>query len=123
MNILVVDDEPVLRELTELILRKGGHTVTGAEDGAEALEQVELAPAVFDLILTDHNMPNINGLELVERLKANGFAGAIIVWSGSLDNGLRHEYELLGVNRLISKPLPVSTITTVVEEVAEEVAA
>lgn len=67
MNILIVDDSRTIRNLLCGTLRSAGYEVCQAEDGMEALEKLEgFAP---DVIVTDLNMPRMNGLELVQKLR------------------------------------------------------
>jgi two-component system response regulator MprA len=69
-NVLVVDDEAVIREFLSDVLVSAGYTVTEASDGMAALEAVERQrPAV---VLTDIRMPRLDGIGLVERLRARG---------------------------------------------------
>lgn len=123
VNILVVDDEPALRRLTKLFLSGHGHEVNTASNGAEALKHLAQSSTECDLVLTDHHMPQITGLELVQSLKQNDFRGEVVVWSGSLDAELVGQYQDLGVRRCLSKPVPIEVITRIVEEVADELAA
>jgi len=66
--VLVVEDEDGLRLLLRVAFESSGHLVHEAENGAEALEQVERD--VPDLIVTDVMMPHMSGIELAERLQA-----------------------------------------------------
>jgi two-component system, chemotaxis family, CheB/CheR fusion protein len=68
--ILVVEDDPELRELLEILLKEEGYRVAMAADGVAALDWVAQASARPDLILADFNLPNgLNGLQLTERLR------------------------------------------------------
>ena len=67
--ILVVDDNEMNRDLLSRRLRKGGHRVEVAEHGRRALEMLAAAP--FDLVMLDIMMPEMNGYEVLERLKAD----------------------------------------------------
>lgn len=68
-NTLVVDDEEHLRKLLSAVLQRAGYEVTLASDGLEALARV--AEATPDLIITDVMMPNLDGFELLKRLRAD----------------------------------------------------
>jgi diguanylate cyclase (GGDEF)-like protein len=68
-TVLVVDDEPDKRQLLRVALEMAGYTVHTANDGAEGLAAVEAHP--FDLIVTDVMMPNLDGYEMVKRIRAN----------------------------------------------------
>jgi two-component system response regulator PilR (NtrC family) len=66
-KILVVDDERSMRELLELVLKREGYSVHTAENGSRALDQIR--QNLFDLIISDVKMPDINGLDLLMRVR------------------------------------------------------
>lgn len=68
-KILVVDDEESIREFLEIMLRKEGYEVTVAEDGAVA--KATLEKKSFDMIISDLQMPNMNGIELLKHVRAD----------------------------------------------------
>src|SRR3989442_884441 len=68
-SILIVDDNADDRELLALHLKRQGHSVTFAENGRIALELLWSRP--FDLVLLDINMPEMDGYQVLERLKAD----------------------------------------------------
>ncbi|PWU20790.1 MAG: Fis family transcriptional regulator [Bdellovibrio sp.] len=68
-RVLVVDDEESIREFLEIMLKKEGYEVANAEDGLKAKEL--LAKRAFDMIISDLQMPNMNGLELLKHVKEN----------------------------------------------------
>ncbi|MDX9739882.1 MAG: response regulator [Gammaproteobacteria bacterium] len=65
--ILIVDDSPSMRRMVAFALTEAGHLVTEAEDGRKALALAERAAA--DLVVSDMNMPGMNGIELVGELR------------------------------------------------------
>jgi two-component system chemotaxis response regulator CheY len=67
-SILVVDDTKSMRKMVAASLQAAGYTVEEAGDGAEALEKAKAR--VFDLVVTDHNMPKMDGVTLVRALRA-----------------------------------------------------
>jgi len=67
-KILAVDDSASMRQMVAFTLKAAGHTVTDAADGSEALAIAKTQS--FDLVLTDVNMPVMNGLELTKNLRA-----------------------------------------------------
>jgi two-component system response regulator AtoC len=75
--ILVADDEPNMRRVLEIMLRKSGHTVFVAADGQEALEIALKQP--MDLIITDMRMPGLDGIGLLTRLREAGADTPVIV--------------------------------------------
>ncbi|HIE40622.1 MAG TPA: response regulator [Thiomicrorhabdus sp.] len=67
-KILAVDDSKSMRQMVSMSLKSAGHDVTEAEDGAIALAIAQKEQ--FDLVVTDINMPNMNGIELVTALRS-----------------------------------------------------
>lgn len=68
-RILVVDDEESIREFLEIMLKKEGYEVTCAEDGARAIDL--LSKKSFDMVISDLQMPNVTGIELLKHVKDN----------------------------------------------------
>jgi two-component system, OmpR family, response regulator MprA len=77
MRILVVDDEPAVRDAVDRALRLEGHDVALAEDGRAALDSVAAAPP--DMLVLDLLMPRIDGLEVCRRLRAAGDRTPVLV--------------------------------------------
>ena len=103
-HILVVDDEAGFRALLRDILEEAGHGVTEARDGAEALAFLERG--AFDLVLTDRQMPKVDGLELVRRIRARPSPPPVVVLTahGSIPEAV--DAVRLGAADYITKPLP-----------------
>ncbi len=70
-NILIVDDSETVRQVLQLTLSNSGNNVVEAVDGADALEKLADMESV-DMIVTDLNMPNIDGLQLIKEIRAAG---------------------------------------------------
>jgi two-component system response regulator MprA len=77
MRILVVDDEPAVRDAVDRALRLDGHEVALAEDGRAALDAVAAAPP--DALVLDLLMPHVDGLEVCRRLRAAGDRTPVLV--------------------------------------------
>src|SRR5689334_5235205 len=80
LRILVVDDDARSRSVFELLLRQEGHTVDTAADGAAAVEMV--AERVPDLVVTDLNMPRMDGFELLAKLRERAPSLPVLVVTG-----------------------------------------
>ncbi|HET9419747.1 MAG TPA: response regulator [Nocardioides sp.] len=105
MKILVVDDSRVMRQIVIRTLRQaghGGHELSEAENGRLALEHIQVTPP--DLVLSDWNMPEMNGIDLLERLRASGstIPFGFVTSEGSDD--MRARAERSGAAFLIAKP-------------------
>ncbi len=85
LRILHVDDMAELREIVRLSLEREGHTVESYADGIAALNRLREAPTLFDLFMSDHHMPKMNGLELVKQLRKLDFRGKIFIFSSEID--------------------------------------
>ena len=68
-NILLIDDEAVIRRVARRMLEKGGYNVTVAQDGKEGVAKYKESPEAYDLVMLDLIMPEMNGVETSERLK------------------------------------------------------
>ncbi|CAG1770116.1 partial Regulatory protein AtoC, partial [uncultured bacterium] len=88
-KILVVDDEEIIRESVSFILSKEGYEVTEAENGRVAHEK--LLDGYYDLVITDLEMPQMNGLQLMEVISRFTVAIPVIVVTayGSLDTAIK----------------------------------
>jgi len=80
-EIMVVDDEAGIRALLSDALIEEGYKVTLAKDGKDSLRQ--LKKKKFDLLITDINMPRLNGLELLRKMKRDGRKEKVILMTGN----------------------------------------
>lgn len=102
-SVLVVDDEPFLREELQESLEYEGYEVACAEDVPQALEMC--AEQAFDFIVTDLKMPRMGGLELLEALKKKDYAATVLVVSGHGAESSRDDALRLGAKACFAKPL------------------
>jgi CheY-like chemotaxis protein len=103
VTVLIVDDEPELREIFAIWLQREGYTILTAANGAEALQL--LTTQEIDALISDIRMPIMDGIALVRRIfEMKLLLPSIIFVSGFGDVSVREMYSL-GVEALISKPL------------------
>ena len=105
MNTLIVDDSKAMRMLVRRTLRQAGFEhleVEEAEDGAEALERLRTGD--FKLVLSDWNMPNMNGLELLEAVKSEGIRCRFGFVTSESSAEMRSKALEAGALFLIAKP-------------------
>jgi len=105
LHILYAEDLKQLRDFMGIMLGREGHTVETADDGSIALERLTSDLQAFDLLITDHHMPRMNGLELVRRIRATPYAGRIIVFSSEVSEEVNDQYRQLGVDLILPKPI------------------
>ena len=82
LRILVVEDNEILRRLNASVLNKLGYHVDAVEDGSVAWSNLQRDQ--YDLLLTDNEMPNLSGVELLEKLRAARIALPVIMASGAM---------------------------------------
>jgi CheY-like chemotaxis protein len=110
LRILTVEDEPAVTHMLALILGGPSAKITSARDGWMALMKIGAAAEPFDVIITDHRMPRMNGLDLVRRLRVRQFTGKIIVLSAYLTKENIQAYEELEVDMMLAKPFDVGEL-------------
>ena len=115
-SILVVDDEPELRELLLLVLKQAGHTAVGAADGHEA--GLAIAGQPFDIVMTDLIMPERDGLEFIAEVRNKYPDVRIIAMSGgghiARDSYLRIA-QGFGAHAILEKPFENKELFSAIE--------
>jgi two-component system response regulator QseB len=110
LNILLAEDEPSVAFSVSFALKADGHKIEIVPDGTQALFELSFKPGAFDLLITDHTMPRMNGVELVKRVRDSAFKGKVVVLSAHLSAENRAAYVALGVDLLIPKPFDVHAL-------------
>jgi len=110
LNILVVDDEAGTRKALDAVLRLTGHEAHFAVDGDEAIEMFEHAETPYDLIITDHMMVRVSGLDLVRQLREKGFGGEVMVLTAYAGKFEEQEYKKLEVAGIMGKPFEIGEL-------------
>lgn len=103
-SILVVDDSSMARSQLRVMLQKQGYQVIEASDGVEALAQLESSPDAA-MIVIDVHMPNMNGLELLESLNAQGVIKPVIFVTAEADPKAIRRAKDLGARAWLVKPV------------------
>lgn len=117
MKILIVDDERAIRNSLSEILSDEGYNVEVAEDGPTAIEMAEKER--YDVILCDIKMPNMEGTEVLEKLRKDGIDSAIIMISGHGDIETAVECIKKGAFDFIQKPLDLNRILITIKNATE----
>ena len=117
-HILVVDDEPIVRLVLCLILEQQGYGCAEARNGQEAMAALKADPPV-DLVITDNQMPMMNGLQLIAYLKTSLSHRhlPIVLLSGHLCEEVQEQARAKGVSAFLSKPLDVEELLETVHRV------
>jgi DNA-binding NtrC family response regulator len=112
-TILFIDDEALLVKLGEDILRRLNYAVQGFTDAAEAMERFRAAPDRFDLVVSDMNMPKMNGVRVIKEVRRIRPDIPIIICSGYSDNMDETRAAELGC-QYIQKPIEMKTLSEAV---------
>ena len=113
-TILTIDDSKAVRDMVSFTLEPEGYRVVGAENGADGLEKLRAArPA---LVITDLNMPVMNGMQMIKALRAlPAFMGTPIVFlTTESDDAVKQEAKAAGATGWITKPFKPEQLLAVV---------
>jgi len=114
-RILIVDDSATVRQLIRMVLgKRSGFAFSEAADGLQALDK--LSKEVFDLLITDINMPNLDGLGLIRAVRGEmkSFLPIIIVTTRGLEKDRDRGMEL-GATAYVTKPVDATALLRTVE--------
>jgi len=116
-TILTVDDSASLRQMVRMTLSGAGYAVLEAEDGVDGLAKAKSAAA--DMVVTDLNMPRMNGLALIQELrKLPAYRGVPIIFlTTESDAGMKAQAKAAGATGWITKPFQQDQLLTVVKKV------
>jgi two-component system KDP operon response regulator KdpE len=108
MRVLVVDDEPAIRRFLRAGLGAQGYVITEVEKGEPALDVVRRGGT--DLVVLDLGLPDIDGLEVIRRIRASGSAVPIVVLSIRADEAGKVEALDLGADDYVTKPFGIDEL-------------
>ena len=111
-RILCVEDNPLLHMPLKIGLRAYGFEVITASHGIDALMQYKAHSGDFSAIVTDNDMPHMNGLEFVRAVREIGFKGRIVVMSGNLKAEDLRAYQDYAISGFFHKPFEISLLAT-----------
>ncbi len=117
-NILVVDDEKLVRWTIQQSMGKQNVRVVSAATGAEAMEK--LREERFDIIITDYVMPGFNGIEVARRARLLQPESKIIMITAHEMILDRDEADRAGVSSIINKPFMISEVRNIISDLLSE---
>lgn len=122
LNVLIVDDSSLSRKYIQQMLESLSiHSIKTAEDGSQALELLDQGER-FDLIITDYNMPNIDGKELTEHIRTYSEQPTvpILMMTSEQNESRLAAIQNAGVSALCSKPLSYNTVKQLIEQLVTD---
>jgi chemosensory pili system protein ChpA (sensor histidine kinase/response regulator) len=116
ITVLIVDDSPSVRHLNTRVIQNAGWNAITAKDGVEALEIIQAAESLPGLVLTDVEMPRMDGYELLASLRKDKRTGSIPVVMITSRTGDRHRQKAidLGVSEYLAKPYDDSKLLEII---------
>jgi len=111
-RILCVDDNAALLQTLALGFRAYGFEVVTASHGIDALMQFRAHNGSFATVLSDVDMPTMNGLEFIKQVRALGYKGRVLVMSGRFSASACQAYQDLEVSGFLSKPFDIGMVAT-----------
>ena len=118
-RVLCAEDDSAVAVALKRAIENTGCSVDWVRDGADAFARITQNGTVYDVLVTDHEMPKLSGLGLVSKLRDTGFAGAIIVFSSRLKEADVQVYRALAVDRILEKPASLRVLMDALREVME----
>lgn len=116
-SILVVDDSAVIRQVEETVLGKAGYQITSANGGTEAITKMETT--TFNLILTDLNMPDLDGVSLIKHVRSSAkhrLTPVVMITTESKDSK-KQEGKAAGATAWMVKPFTSDQLLSVVKRI------
>ncbi|NIF47411.1 response regulator [Enterobacter sp. Ap-1006] len=115
-NVLIVDDHPVARLAVRMVLEKENLTVIAeTDDGLQAIQLVRKnAP---DLVIVDIDIPSVNGIDVVQRMRRDGFSGGILVLTGKEGDHYIRRCASAGADGFVSKKNNLSELSDAVRAI------
>jgi len=105
IRVLVADDEPAVLNVITSMLARAGYEVTAVPSATEALDRLRYAPCRYDMVLTDHGMPGMTGMQLIERVRQEQPDLPILLYTGWGDNLLEQTPPGLRPHAVLTKPI------------------
>jgi DNA-binding NtrC family response regulator len=117
LQVLLIDDEPIVGKRLVPALAKNGYDVEFCASGREALERIE--SKTFDIVVTDVRMEDVDGLQILERVRKHSEHTRVIIITGYATIEVAHEAMAKGASDFIAKPFKPNELREVIAKAAE----
>jgi DNA-binding response OmpR family regulator len=118
LRILAVDNEPSVTFSLRYIFTGPRYEISAVENGDAALARLDSGSEPYDIIIVDHKMPHMTGVELVEEMRKRGITSKIMVVSAHISSEVRAAYERMDVHVMFPKPFDISQLRSAVDQLA-----
>jgi len=109
-TVLVAEDDPDVRALIETVLDANGYRSISATEGNEALKLFLEPNHAFSVVLTDLQLPGLNGLQLLREIRKKDPNIAVVIASGRIEDGTVDELKALDVTAFLDKPFTITQL-------------
>ena len=113
-QILVADDERMLRRVISRVLKRAGHTVVEAENGQDAINKLKAEPDAFELAILDMNMPQVDGVVAAKTIFEIKPELPVLIASGDTKEAVLERFDGRKPNGVLLKPFVPTELTSVV---------
>lgn len=113
MNILVVDDDAMVQQVCQEMLRAMNHTTVGVQDAVDAVQHLTAESQEFDLVILDNGLPGLSGLELLTVLREWNMSIPVILISGARP---RAQPDEIATFQFLAKPFTMAELTSAIEQ-------
>lgn len=114
---LLIDDEPMVTDICEMMLIKLGYQVLKANSGSEGIKIFEANKNRIDLIISDFNMPGMNGQEVVDKLRVIDHGVKVLLSSGGLSVAHEEDAMVRGFDGFLQKPYSIDILSDKIAEI------
>jgi len=121
LRVLVVDDSVSMRQMVSIILKSGGHEPVEAVDGVDGAAKLD---AAFDVVITDYNMPNMSGIELIRAIRAGTVHRSVPILMLTTESEMEKKMEGrdAGATAWITKPFNKEQLLSTLDKITRKVA-
>lgn len=116
-SVLVVDDDRLVRDTLCEVVSDFGCTTRSSECGLQALDLLAVEPG--DLVVSDVDMPDISGFELLARMRAQSIATPVVLMSARADASLQASAERAGAQAMLAKPIAIQPFTSLLADLLD----
>ena len=122
-HVLYVDDDEVMALMAERLLARAGYRVTALRDPAEAIVRVRADPWLYDVVVTDFNMPGRSGLDVAREIAQARPDLPVLISSGLVTDALREQARQAGIRAVLQKETSLEELVPLVRRALAETVA
>ncbi len=120
LNVLIIDDEEVVRETIKAAMDFLGHKAILAETGQQGIDLFSKHKDMIDVVLLDSNMPGVDGLSVLNEIKKIKDCVDVVLMSGFVDDDIVKMYNEAGVKKILPKPFDLTSLSNIITEIHQE---